>query len=145
MKHNRVGKTLAFALFAVVLAALPVSVKAQNANNQWQSVDSLVKKQYYTQAYEKAEKIYNKAIAERNSRQILVGARYLSRIGDIYQEDNADSSLVRLQRILPLLNNVDKALGRLLLADFYADYLSSYSWRISQNKATDEADLDYKM
>lgn len=145
MKHNRVGKTLAFALFAVVLAALPVSVKAQNANNQWQSVDSLVQKQYYTQAYEKAEKIYNKALADRDSRQILVGARYLSMIGNIYQEDNADSSLVRLQRILPLLNNVDKALGHLLLADFYADYLSSYSWRISQNKATDEADLDYKM
>ena len=145
MKHNRVGKTLAFALFAVVLAALPVSVKAQNSNNQWQSVDSLVQKQYYTQAYEKAEKIYNKAIAERNSRQILVGARYLSRIGDIYQEDNADSSLVRLQRILPLLDRVDKDVCRLFLADFYADYLSSYSWRISQNKATDEADLDYKM
>ncbi|MBR4175979.1 MAG: hypothetical protein IKQ53_01055, partial [Bacteroidales bacterium] len=145
MKHNRVGKTLAFALFAVVLAVLPVSVKAQNANNQWQSVDSLVQKQYYTQAYEKTEKIYNKALADRDSRQILVGARYLSMIGNIYQEDNADSSLVRLQRILPLLNNVDKALGRLLLADFYADYLSSYSWRISQNKATDEVDLDYKM
>ena len=145
MKHRRVGATLVFALLTMVLSTLPASVQAQADSALWRPIDRLIEKQYFTQAYEKAEAIYNKALADNNSRQILVGAGYLSMIGGKYQENSADSTLARLRRILPLLDDVDKALGRLLLADFYASYYSSESWRISRNKATDEADLDYKL
>lgn len=137
------------AFFAFLLLAFIVYVPLRAQNNLdkgvWHQVDSLVKKQYYSQAYEAATKIYNNAINEHNSRQSLIGARWLSIIENEYQENAADSSLVRFQRLLPTLDPVDQSICRLFLADFYFSYYRNNNWRINNNKPTDETDLDYKM
>ena len=143
-KMKQIRVLLAFSLLALV-SVIPLQAQNKQVNGVWRQVDSLMNKQYYSQAYEAAEKIYNNAVAEHNSRRTLEGARWLSIIASEYQEDSADSSLARFQRILPTLTPVDQSICRLFIADFYSSYYRDYRWRINQNNPTDETELDYKL
>ncbi len=126
-----------FLLFIAI--ATVVVAAAQNDTFKWNSVDSLIMKQYYSQAYEQADSNFNKAIADNDSRQILVSALYLAQIGAEFKEDNNDSSLARYKNIMPRLNNVDQSVCRIMLADFYAQN------RWNRNSESDEKELDYKL
>ena len=121
------------------------SSPAINYAKGWHDVDSLLKKQYYSQAFDKSQKLYEQALKANDSWQSLVGAHYLSMVGAKFKEDNGDSSLARYQRLLPRLTGKEKAVCNILLASFYGNYYSNNSWRINRNKATDESELDYKL
>ena len=136
-------------LLAVIAFAMPNLAVAQNAKPSagqsrmtWNDVDSLMVKQYYDQAYSKAEKKYDEALKRGDSRQCLVGAYYLSRIGSAYRENATDTALMRFRSLLPLLDDADRAVCRVLLADYYMHFFSHNSWSLNQNSPSDEADLE---
>ena len=139
------SKFFLFAAFCVAVLSFPRVSLGQDYAKEWKSVDSLIKKQYYSQAFDKSQKLYDGALQSQNSWQSLMAAHYLSRIGAMFKEDNSDSSLVRYQRLLPKLTGKEKAVCNMLLASFYADYYSDRRWSIDRNKVTDENDLDYKL
>ena len=139
----KISKIFLFAF--IFFAVFPYVGWAQDYAKEWKAVDSLIKKQYYSQAFDKSQKIYDQALKANDSWQSLVAANYLSMVGAKFKEDNSDSSLVRYQRLLPKLTGKEKAVCHILLAGFYGDYYSNYSWQIRQNKATDEEELDYKL
>ena len=99
----------------------------------WNSVDSLIKKQYFSQAYQQSEKMMEWAMKNNNSRQCLVASVYMSRTGAYFMEDYKDSSLARLERLMPRLDNVDRSICLLFLAKQYADYYRANRWRIGSN------------
>lgn len=127
----------------VAQTTAPASVKT--GPNAWKAVDSLIDLQYYNQAYQKADALYADAKQRGDSRQSLVGAQYLSRIGAMYKENNTDTSLARYQALLPTLQPIDKAVCRVLLAEFYSDYYVGNRWRLQSEGNSDEASLDYKL
>ncbi|MCR5192085.1 MAG: hypothetical protein K6D59_02175 [Bacteroidales bacterium] len=116
---------LSFAFFAL-------SLNAQNFdyNSAWHNVDSLVKKQHYSKAYDKAYNLYQQALKSKNSHQSLVGVNYLAEIGSNFKEDSYDSSLARLRFVTPRLNPEDKAIAHLLMASFYCEYYNYNRYRI---------------
>ena len=118
---------------------------AQTDDVVWHRVDSLEKRQYYSQAYSEALEIYNNALTERNSRQSLTGVRYLASIGAHFMEGSNDSALCRYKSLLPSLLSVDQAICRIFLADFYASFFSNNSWSIMNNAVSDENNLDYSL
>lgn len=99
----------------------------------WNSVDSLINKQYFSQAYQQSEKMMEWAMKNNNSRQCLVASVYMSRTGAYFMEDYTDSSLARLERLMPRLDNVDRSICLLFLAKQYADYYRANRWRIGSN------------
>lgn len=131
--------------FVFLLFALPLVAQSQDFKRGWKVVDSLIDKQYFSQAYSKSQKLYDQALKANDSWQSLVAAHYLSMVGAKFKEDNSDSSLVRYQRLLPKLTGKEKAVCHILLAGFYGENYTNHSWQIRHNKATDETELDYKL
>ena len=131
--------------FIVVFLALGLfgTVQAQD-NGGWHKVDSLMKRQYYTQAYNAAEKLYRQAVESRESRKALTAAWYMSLAASEYQENAADSALARFGRLLPMLDAVDQAVCRMFIAKYFASYYSGNSWLISRN-AEVETEGDYRL
>ena len=115
----------------------------------WNSVDSLIKKQYFSQAYQQSEKMMEWAMKNNNSRQCLVAAIYLSKTSAYFKEDYTDSSLARLERLMPRHDNVDRSICLLFLAKQYADYYRANRWRIGSNAQEVESGTgsatDYKL
>ena len=131
-------------LVLVVFALSPFFAAAQAVDYVagWRAVDSFEMKQYYTQAYTRADQLYAAAVKEGNSRQSLVAAQYLSRIGSAYRENGADTALMRYRALLPSLQPLDASVCRILMADYYASYYSRNRWRVERNSESDEAGLD---
>lgn len=136
-----------FLIVAALLASVnPLSAQSRNYDKGWKEVDSLCDRQYYTQAYNRAEELYKQALKEGDSRQCLVGAGYLSMTASRFMEGSADSTLARYLTLLPRLNAVDKAVDHILIASFYSSYMeSSNYWRINRNRPNDETNLDYRL
>ena len=137
MRTLRFLVLVAFALSPFFAAAQVVDYAAG-----WRAVDSFEMKQYYTQAYTRADQLYAAAVKEGNSRQSLVAAQYLSRIGSAYRENGADTALMRYRALLPSLQSLDASVCRILMADYYASYYSRNRWRVERNSESDEAGLD---
>ncbi|MBQ6238403.1 MAG: hypothetical protein IJK07_09330 [Bacteroidales bacterium] len=137
MRTFRFLVLVAFALSPFFAAAQVVDYAAG-----WRAVDSFEMKQYYTQAYTRADQLYAAAVKEGNSRQSLVAAQYLSRIGSAYRENGADTALMRFRSLLPSLQPLDASVCRILMADYYASYYSRNRWRVERNSESDEAGLD---
>lgn len=142
-QNNSLMRTFRF-LVLVAFALSPFFAAAQVVDYAagWRAVDSLEMKQYYTQAYTRADQLYAAAIKEGNSRQSLVAAQYLSRIGSAYRENGADTALMRYRALLPSLQSLDASVCRILMADYYASYYSRNRWRAERNSESDEAGLD---
>ncbi|MBP5548420.1 MAG: hypothetical protein J6X58_05995 [Bacteroidales bacterium] len=133
-------------VLALLLSVSDLVLRAQSVPViNWQTVDSLVKKQYYSQAYNLSEKYFKKALKSGDSRNMLVGSCYMSIVGDYYREDDMDSTLVRLETILPRLNDVDAAVCRLFMAEYYTNYYSQNLFSIHLNAAMDEETDDYTL
>lgn len=142
-QNNSLMRTFRF-LVLVAFALSPFFAAAQVVDYVagWRAVDSLEMKQYYTQAYTRADQLYAAAVKEGNSRQSLVAAQYLSRIGSAYRENATDTALMRYQVLLPSLQSLDASVCRILMADYYASYYSRNRWRAERNSESDEAGLD---
>lgn len=113
--------------------------------NQWNALDKLQNAASLNSAYDKACNLFATAQREHNSRQTLTGAFYLGKIEFAYRENPEDSVLARYKSILPTLEPVDQALCQAFLAHFYWNYRDAYNREISNNKETDQKDLDYKL
>lgn len=128
-------------LFAILAVSLAF---AQKNNGSWAKVESLMDKQYYSQAYKVADSLFNDALKKSDSRNSLIGARYLSQIGSEYQENSTEMSLARYKEILPSLDRIDQAVCRFFLADFYSDYIKHNYYRV-MNMSSDNDETDYRL
>ncbi len=132
--------------FTVIFLLSTMLAAAQtDFSKEWKRVDSLYRNEDYNKAYDKASKLYQEALRQHDSRNTLAGAYHLSRIAAEYQENAEDSALNRYLAIEPKLAPLEKAFCHAFIAKFYRDYSRMNYWTINRNKATDEADLDYKL
>lgn len=133
-------KLAAFILLAF-LPVLPIWAQGSRTGktNVWSEIDTLIEKQYYKKAYERTQVLYDAALKRGDSRQSLVGARYLSVIGSEFMESSSDSILARYKMLLPRLNPVDAAICRIFLAEFYYARSSSDYY----DTKMESADEDY--
>ena len=130
-------------LFGVVLSA--TAFAQTDFEKSWNEVRDLQKKGLFNEAFPKAEKLFDQAVRQHNSPEILRAAFSLGQIEAGYRENSADSTLARYLRILPTLQPREASLCNLFIAQHYSEYLLRNSWRIRSNKDTDESDLDYKL
>ena len=126
------------------IAFFAISLNAQSFDysSAWRAVDSLAKKQYYSQAYDRADDLYKQALKEKNSRNILVGVSYLYEIGSTFKEDVLDNALARLRFVAPLLDNEDRAIVHILTASIYSDYYYDNRFIIEERFSTGQDDME---
>lgn len=118
---------------------------AMQYEKEWDALDTMLAKESYNTAYEKARQLFSRACAENDSRQMLVGAYYLASTEAAYREASADSVLRRYTDLLPKLQPTDAALCRIFLAKGLSLYRDNHRWTLQQNRETGEADLDFAL
>ncbi len=138
-----------FRRFFILILFIPILMQAQNTNTpssaSWKKVNEMIEKQHYADADKMATQLYNDALERHDSRQSLIGARFLSIIASEYKENSVDTILARYQELLPNLDATDAAICRLLIARIYSDYYANNQWHIRQNSPSSEPDLDYTL
>ncbi len=112
-------------------------------NAAWSGVDSLTRKQHYDDAYQLAQKRYERFCRSHNQRQMLVGAKILTDIAIQYRENAFDTALMRYAALLPQLDGVERTLGSLYVADLYSDYLLRNRWEINNLQPSDDLNAPY--
>ena len=129
------------------MLALPLAVAFGQTDFEagWKAVGKLFDDEQYTKAYSRAEELYKDAVRLGDSRNMLAGAFHMARIEAEYRENAADSALNRYLSLIDRLDAVDQALCHAFIARFYQEYSIANRWIIRSNKATDEAELDYKL
>lgn len=95
------------ALLVIITLSFAQNASAESYSRSWKRVNESIEQFLPQQAYNQAQAIFEKAIAEKNSYQILKSAVTLAQCGAEFQEENNRVSLERFQTILPLLS--DKA------------------------------------
>ncbi len=138
-------KRFFFLLVFVVGSSLFLQAQQSSKPYNWKDVDSLIHKQYYSQAYGLTQQLLQRAVSEKNSRQCLVAANYSFMTANRFMEYSIDSALNLFQRIMPALDPVDKAIANLLVADIYANYNASNRYVIRNNSPSNEKTLDFKL
>ncbi len=138
-------KKLSFLLAFVVASALSLQAQQPSKPYNWKAVDSLINKQYYSQAYGLTQQLLQRAVSEKNSRQCLVAAKYNFVTAHRFMEYSTDSALNLFQKIMPSLDPVDKAIAKLMVADIYANYNTSNGYVIRNNSPSDDKSLDFKL
>jgi len=138
-----------FLLLSVILSVVfsfnRIEAQSVNYEKEWSSIDSLLKKQYFEDAYRKADSVYRLAVKHKDSRHSLIGAIYLSDIGSVYRENSSDTALQRFTELLPELDDVEKSLCIFYIADYLSQIYDNNRWSILRNTETDQTDLDYRL
>lgn len=93
----------AFLLFLLLLPFLSMG-------QDWASVQQLLDSRQYATADKQAAALFRQAQRAGDSRQMLLGAYFLSQAEHAYKEYPADSSLARYQALLPQLRGAERTL-----------------------------------
>lgn len=100
----------------LTLLALCAAAFSLPAQTDWAQVERLISDGSYKTAYSKAETVYGNPNAA--GRQRLVAAYYMAQAAAYFQEEARDSAEMRYRALLPVLEDVDKALCHTFLAEW---------------------------
>lgn len=100
----------------ITLLALCAAAFSLPAQTDWAQVERLIGDGSYKTAYDKAETVYGNPNAA--GRQRLTAAYYMAQAAAYFQEEARDSAEMRYRALLPVLEDVDKALCHTFLAEW---------------------------
>lgn len=100
----------------LTLLALCAAAFSLPAQTDWAQVERLIGDGSYKTAYGKAEAVYGNRKA--TGRQRLTAAYYMAQAAAYFQEEARDSAEMRYRALLPMLEDVDKALCHTFLAEW---------------------------
>lgn len=126
-------RTKLFSLFVFVIIGALIPLQAQTFDKLWNDVKSMEDKGLPQSAIKITNQIFNKALKEKNSPQMLKA--YLTR-ANLQDAITPDSFVVNLKGLLKweetAANPVDKAILNTLLARAYTNYMYSVTRNTSQ-------------
>ena len=110
----------------------------------WSDVKKLMNYEQYYDADRMAQKKLDQCIAVNDQQGMLIGVSLLWQIDNAYNLAPFDSLFARCSRVMPKLQDANKAMGHLLMAMAYNQYKENNRWSIRDNRPTDEPDLSYE-
>lgn len=126
-------KTKLFGLFIFVIMGVLIPLHAQTFDKLWGDVNTMQKKGLPQSAIKITDDIFNKALKEKNSPQMLKA--YISRM-NLEQRVDPDSFYVNLKDMQQWAETtvvpMDKAILNSLIANIYSNYLNRNSWTIGR-------------
>jgi len=120
----------------------PTDSTAANRERQWKEVQELIKKDLPQSAAEKASSLYEAAVSNGDSYNMLRGVIVLNSLESEYMEESHKKSLERLNTVQPLLSDEYRAIGKALLANFYRSYLSDSYWSVNNRSVLENPSDD---
>ena len=134
----------------IVMATLLMSMRSSSDNfdfpKAWKEVDQLVQDNLPKSVIAKVNDIANAAEDEDNRPQQIKATSYIASYTLRTEEDGLDQAIVFLQdKIKSSKSEEVEAISRVILADFYKQYLRNNGFRIAQRTGAGEEGLsDYK-
>ncbi len=101
--------------------------------NMWHKIDSLNKKSFPQSALDEVKKIYDQALKEKNSPQVIKSLLYKSSLEAQINSDSAIESILETESYLKSsTDKVEKSVLYSILAEMYSNYYSSQQYKIRQ-------------
>ena len=112
-------------------------------SNAWNQVDSLEKKGLYNQALSKATGIFEMALANDNSNQIVKSSLYQLKYNQYITEDDYILGIHKLQSLILEAKAPTKQILHSLLAEIYYGYYARNRWKFNSRTAiSDQVNLE---
>ena len=102
----------------------------------WSEVEKLEYDALPKSAMAKVEEIYQLAIKEKNSEQVVKSLIYRLKYTNALEEDGYVKAIEKLESEISLLDEVAKSLAYLLLGTMYMDYYNANVWIVNQRSVT---------
>lgn len=105
-------------------------------DKEWKQVDSLTQQGLPKSALEVIEKIYSKALKEKNDAQIIKALIYKTGSMYAYEEDAQIKSIQELEKQLPAIAFPAKPVLQSIIASVYWRYYQTQRWQIQNRTET---------
>jgi len=127
---------LAFILFTIMINV----IGQNNYQNEWNEVESLVRKGLPQSALKIAEQIYADARTANNAPQFLKASIYLVKLQSDYQEDFLEKNIERLNKELAESKSPVKQIHHSILAELYWRYYQANRYLFMDRSALAKPD-----
>ncbi len=130
----------------LVLSCIGFQLSAQETTlnssykSLWSQIDTLNKKSMPQSVLTLAEKIYQKANAERNSKQKLKALLQIESANEEIDGERLPEMIRRFEKELKSATPVEQAFLHSYLADLYTQYINRNRWKIYGRTSVDEED-----
>lgn len=134
---------LKITLFAMLISLLGGGLQIRKSNQEhgnndktyaemWQEVSDFDSKGLPRSALEVVEKIYAKAVTEKNGEQIIKSCLYRYRYMSVLEEGGQEKAIKQLETDIKTMPGLSKYFAHMLLAEMYSSYLQMNYYVIAE-------------
>lgn len=136
--QSKITLILSFLLFSIFISAQTENTTNENYQLLWTKIYSLENAGLPRTALPRVEKVYEKAILENNTEQLVKALIFKMKFSYAFEADNYAKQILNLEKDITKLNFPDSALVHSMLGEMYWVYFKNNRYRFYNRSKTTE-------